>query len=139
MNTFLMNGYLWKVEFVDPFDDMLVDRTGNLTVATTDPETFTLYFSNELYGDFFVTVLIHELSHCAMVSFHLLDDIQSFVREDRQVEAEEWICNFLADYGFRVFATAYRVSGYDAWQFIPEEFHKLISKGWINYERWRDH
>lgn len=127
MNTFVLNGYLWRIEFVDPSDQMLVDRTGSRTVATTDPKTKCVYLSSTLQGDFLARVLIHELGHCALVSFNLLDEIRRTVRPEYWVEAEEWVCNFIADYGLKIFTTAYSVLGYDAWKFIPRELEKLIA------------
>lgn len=120
MNTFFMNGHFWKVKFVDPYSPMLVDRTNSLTVATTDPETHCVYLSNNLYGDFLKTVLLHELGHCALFSFDLLSDIH-------RIEAEEWVCNFIADYGEKIFSLGYSILGYDAWHFVPYELDRMIA------------
>lgn len=127
MNQFTMNGYLWQIVFVDPYDPMLVDRTGVLTVATTDPITLTIYISNEISGEFLTHVLIHELGHCAIFSFDLLYDIHRMVKPKYWVEAEEWVCNFIADYGAKIFSIAYSVLGDDAWIFIPYELERLIA------------
>lgn len=127
MNQFTMNGYLWQIVFVDPYDPMLVDRTDVLTVATTDPTTLTVYISNELSGEFLTHVLIHELGHCAIFSFDLLYDIHRMVKPKYWVEAEEWVCNFIADYGAKIFSIAYSVLGDDAWIFIPYELERLIA------------
>lgn len=120
-----MNGYLWRVCFVDNDDPMLVDRTGELTVATTDPTTLRVYISNDLDGSFLTRVLIHELGHCAMFSFGLLDDIHRMVQPRYWIEAEEWICNFIADYGMKIFSTAYRVLGDRAIEIIPYEIERI--------------
>lgn len=125
MKPFVMNGYLWKVEYVDRMDPMLIDRTGRRTVATTDPTSLTVYLSKELSGDFLVKVLLHELGHCAMHSFGLVDDIHRMVYPENWIEAEEWVCNFFADYGFKIFSIAYNVVGMDALNYIPAEFHKI--------------
>lgn len=120
-----MNGYSWRVCFVDGNDPMLVDRTGELTVATTDPTTLRVYISNDLDGSFLTRVLIHELGHCAMFSFGLLDDIHRMVQPRYWLEAEEWICNFIADYGMKIFSTAYRVLGDRAIEIIPYEIERI--------------
>lgn len=125
MDRFTMNGYLWRVCFVDNDDPMLVDRTGELTVATTDPTTLRVYISNDLDGSFLTRVLIHELGHCAMFSFGLLDDIHRMVQPRYWIEAEEWICNFIADYGMKIFSTAYRVLGDRAIEIIPYEIERI--------------
>ena len=127
MKSFYMNGYLWRISFVDPNSDYLVDRTGKLRVATTDPVTYHVYLSDELSGDFLNRVLIHELGHCAMISFDLLDDIHRMVKHQYWIEAEEWVCNFIADYGLKIFSVAYSILGDEAWIFVPYELEKLIA------------
>lgn len=127
MNRFTMNGYLWRVCFVDPNDPMLVDRTGTLTVATTDPNTLTVYISEALHGSFLTRVLIHELGHCALFSFNLLDDIHHMVYPRYWVEAEEWVCNFIADYGMQIFSIAYSVLGEKAIDIVPYEVERLVA------------
>lgn len=127
MKSFYMNGYLWEISFVDPNSDELVDRTGELRVATTDPNTYRLYLSNELDGDFLNRVLVHELGHAAMVSFDLLRDIHRMVKPEYWIEAEEWVCNFIADYGLKIFSIAYYILGEEAWMFVPYELEKLIA------------
>lgn len=126
MNSFVMNGDLWQIIIVDPSDQMLVDRTGTRTVATTDPMAKCVYLSSTLHGDFLIRVLIHELGHCAMISFNLLDDIRNSVYPSKWIDAEEWICNFIADYGFKIFSVAYSVLGENAWICIPKELEKII-------------
>lgn len=125
-NSFIMNGYMWHVEFVPADSPELVDRSGVLTVATTDPATFTMYLSNELKGDFLHTVVLHELGHCAMVSFDLLSDIHRMVKPEYWVEVEEWICNFIADYGQKIFHIAYGIIGDHAWLIVPREIEKFV-------------
>lgn len=126
-DNFSMNGYIWKVVRIDPESPMLVDRTGTRTVATTDPDSFTIYLSNKLDGAFEIRVLIHELGHCALFSFDLIKDIRRIVRPEYWIEAEEWVCNFIADYGRIIFSAAYNILGNDAWIFIPHELEKMIA------------
>lgn len=122
-----MNGDFWKVRFVPSNDPMLVDRTNILRVATTDPSTQTVYLSRRLHGDYLLTVFLHELGHCALYSFDLLDEIHRMVRPEYWIEMEEFICNFLADYGMRIFKISYRTLGYDAWKLIPSEFERYLA------------
>lgn len=126
MNSFYMNGYLWHVIFVNPYDPVLIDRTNTLTVATTDPITMCIYLSNDLYGVFLARVLTHELGHCVMISFNLLRRIHRMVLPRYWIEAEEWICNFVADYGMGIFFRTYSILGYDALNYIPQELERLI-------------
>lgn len=41
-----------------------------------------------------------------MVSYGLFDEIERFVKPEYQEYAEEWICNFIADYGYEAFTVA---------------------------------
>lgn len=127
MYSFTMNGYPWKAIFVKPNDSMLVDRTGMLTVATTDPSTLTIYISKSIHGSFLARVLIHELGHCAIFSFNLLEDIHRMCYPEYWVEAEEWVCNFIADYGMAIFSTAYEILGPGAIQLVSSEIARMIA------------
>lgn len=125
--AFVMNGYEWHILRVDPNDPRLVDRTRNVRLATTDPNDLCVYLSNELSGEMLTRVLIHELGHCAIFSYGLEHEIHRFVKRRYWVEAEESICNFLADYGRIIFNRVAEVLGKDAWRVIPFEFDRLIS------------
>lgn len=127
VNNFSLNGDSWVVRTVDPNSPMLVDRTGKITVATTDPNDHTVYLSRILQGPFLIKVLLHELGHCAMVSYGLIDYIHNAVYPEKWIEAEEWLCNFLTDYGFKIFSTAYEVVGDEAWKFVIPHLEKLIA------------
>lgn len=131
MKSFYMNGYLWKVTFVPPNSDKLVDRTQSLRVATTDPNTYRIYLSNALKGDFLIRVLIHELGHATMISYDLLSDIHRMVKPEYWFEAEEWVCNFIADYGGRIFSSAYTILGDDVWSYIAKELDELSHRRYI--------
>lgn len=122
-----MNGDIWHVQFVDPASPKLVDRTRTYRLATTDGDSGYIYLSNTLSGDMLNRVLIHELGHCAMFSFGLLDDIHRMVNPKHWIEMEEWVCNFIADYGYMIFSLAYVVLGDDAWICIPTELERLIA------------
>lgn len=122
-----MGGIYWHVQWVPPFSDYLIDRTGTKTVATTDPTTRCIYISSELNGDFLFRVVVHEMCHAAMVSFDLIKDIRSMVYPSKWIEAEEWVCNLLADYGLTIFEKSYEVMGYDALRLVPRELERLIA------------
>lgn len=83
--------------------------------------------SNRLYGQQLVKVLIHEISHCALISFDLLNDIHKMTKQQYWIEAEEWVCNLVADYGLKIFTIAYSVLGYDALRYIPYEIEKMVA------------
>lgn len=125
MKTFTTNGYLWRIIIVNPGSTQLVDRTGKLTLATTDPTDLVIYISGRLKGEKFMTVLIHELGHAALYSYGLLGDIHRMVRPEYWIEAEEWVCNLIADYGWVIFRTAYSIMGANAWMSIPYELDRI--------------
>lgn len=127
VRSFRLNGLLWRVQFVPSDSKYLIDRTSTLRVATTDPHTRTIYLSFSLRGDFLRRVLLHELSHATMISYDILDYIHARVDPEYWLDVEEWVCNFLADYGGQVFQIASDVLGHDAWRFVPTELNKLLS------------
>lgn len=126
MDRFIMNNYIWTVQFVPPNSSYLIDRTGKLTVATTDPSTLTVYVSETLQGDFLKKVVLHELGHCALFSFGLLNDIHRLVKPKYWIDVEEWFCNVICEYGQIIFDTAYSLYGNHAWKVVPEKLERLI-------------
>lgn len=72
-------------------------------------------------------VLIHELGHCVIFSYDLFDEIHEMVYPEYWVDVEEWVCNFIADYGYTVFSTAKIIMGNDAWKVVPRELEKLVA------------
>lgn len=127
MSGFFLNGYFWAVEFVDPASPTLIDREGDMTLATTDPEDFTVRLSSDLKGEMLLRVLLHEIGHCALFSFGLLEDLHRMVKPRYWAEAEEWVCNFIADYGLLIFSAAYSVLGVAAIDIVPERIERLIA------------
>lgn len=122
-----MNGYLWSICYVDEDDPALTDISEHHTVATTDWDTCTIYLSRNLSGEFKTRVFLHELGHCTMFSFGLIDEIHKMVYPEHWIDAEEWICNFIADYGRMIFDIAYQTLGEHAWICIPRELEKMIA------------
>lgn len=101
-----MNGIWWSIKFVNPTNPILIDRTGNMTIACTDPVTKRVFISNNVKGELYYKVLLHELGHCAMVSYNLLNEIHMMVKPEYWIEMEEFICNFIAVYGLKISTTA---------------------------------
>ena len=52
IDEFYMNGLHWNVRWTNPLNPILVDRTNAFTCAVTDPETVTIYLSDQLKGKF---------------------------------------------------------------------------------------
>lgn len=128
-DQFEMNGLIWHILFVHPYSHELVDRTGALTLATTDINSHTVFLSSSLYGSDLYVVLVHELGHCAIHSYDLLDDIHRVVYPEYWIEAEEWLCNFLVDYGLGILNMAYNVLGNNAWRIVPRAIEYMLGSG----------
>lgn len=111
LRQFYMNGDLWRVQFVSPHDSVLIDRTGNRTLGVSDYSTHIISIANNLYGELLNRVFIHELGHCVMFSYGLLPELHRMVKKQYWVEAEEFVCNMLADYGCFVIGVAKDVLG----------------------------
>lgn len=127
MDTFMVNGEMWRVERVSADSSYLIDRTDTRTVATTDPKTMRVYISDRLHGSMYARVLIHEIGHCVMFSYGLIQELRAMVYPSMWVQAEEWVCNFLADYGMTAFAIASRTMGKSALQCVPDAMASLAA------------
>ena len=127
MNIFTVNGYRWRVMFVPSGSPELSDRTFQSRVATTDPDTMTIYLSDVLSGTMLTRVLIHEMCHAVMWSYDMFTEIHRMVKRRYWVEAEEWICNFMADYGMIVFNKVSSILGRKAMYCIPEVLESLVA------------
>lgn len=127
-DTFIMNGYFWRVLRVPPESPLLVDRTGRTCLATTDPKTQCIYLSEELEGSFLRTVLLHEMGHCVMISYGLILAIRAKLPKSLWVEAEEWCCNLIADYGEEIFSKADKILGDSTWRPISEKMMKVVNR-----------
>ena len=106
MRPFSLNGDIWVPVPVDEADPRLIDRTGTLRVATTDPSTRRVYLSRALRGESLRTVMLHEVGHCALHSYGLLESLHRVVPERDWVAVEEWVCNYLADQGAEIMHAA---------------------------------
>lgn len=106
MRPFVLNGEVWRPVSVSPDDERLVDRTGRPRLATTDPYTHCVYLSNRLKGFDLQTVLTHEVGHCAMHSYGLLESLHRLIPESCWIDVEEWVCNYLANYGLEILNAA---------------------------------
>lgn len=95
------------------YDPVLIDRTDQYRLATTDPSTCRIYLADSLDGLLLETVLIHEIGHALLVSYNLLYSIHMVVMPEKWIEAEEWLCNFIATYGREVFEVASGLLGYE--------------------------
>lgn len=127
MNGFVMNGIEWRIYMVPSDSLYLVDRTGTLTVATTDPDTLCVYLSDMLHGNFKKRVIAHEMGHACCFSYGLLEEIHRCCYPSKRIQMEEFICNFVADYGEMIFDITYRVLGDGALEYVPYRLERLVA------------
>lgn len=127
IDEFYMNGLHWNVRWTNPTDPILVDRTNVLTCAVTDPDTMTIYLSNKLCGGFLTRVVLHELSHAMMYSYHYLDEIHRYCKKRYWIDMEELIANLIADRAYEIFQRAYDIVGDDAIRFVPYMLEQFVA------------
>lgn len=127
IDEFYMNGLHWNVRWTNSADPILVDRTGSLTVAVTDPDTMTIYLSNQLRGGLLTTVVLHELSHAMMISYGYLEQIHRYCKKRHWVDTEELIANLIAQQAKEIFQRAYDIVGDEAIRFVPYELERLVA------------
>lgn len=127
IDEFYMNGLHWNVRWAKATDPILVDRTGSLTVAVTDPDTMTIYLSNKLRGEFLTRVVLHELSHAMMISYGYLEQIHRYCKKRYWVDMEELIANLIAQQAKEIFQRAYDIVGDEAIRFVPYELERMVS------------
>lgn len=71
MRPFVINGEAWRVTRVSAGDPRLVDWTGTERVATTDPESRTVYVNDTLVPPLLDRVMLHEVAHAIVASWGL--------------------------------------------------------------------
>ena len=127
IDEFYMNGLHWRIRFVNPNSDILIDRTLSKTVAVTDPDTMTIYLSNKLSGEFLTKVVLHELSHAMMYSYQYLDEIHRYCKKRYWIDMEELIANLISQQANEIFERAYDIVGDEAIRFVPYELERLVA------------
>ena len=106
MEIFYLNQTLWKVYYISSSSAYLIDRTGKRKLATTDVKRKIIFIDCTLTGDTLFKVILHEISHAAIDSYGLLKDIYGAVNRSSWVNAEEWLCNYLYNYGLEIINSA---------------------------------
>ena len=121
MDNFILNGIEWRVETVAPDSPYLIDRTHQYKLATTDPNTLTIYLSHSIPESMADRVLIHEIGHCIIFSYNMLDYLHEVTKPEYWIDIEEWVCNFLADYGFMAYSISQSI------HMVPVELERLVA------------
>lgn len=125
MERFYLNGIPWRVYYVQSNCPYLVDRTGSRRLATTDIRTNTIYIYEGLSGSLLRRVTIHEIGHAVMASFGLISELHQLVKLEYWIEAEEWVCNLIADYGSLILQTSEDVIR-DSFDILPRVFEATL-------------
>ncbi|MCI7527361.1 MAG: hypothetical protein MSA65_03565 [Mollicutes bacterium] len=96
---FFINKVKWNIVFV-PFNSyQLLKSDGQLTFATCDDITKTIYINNQIYGKFLKKVLCHEITHAAMFSYGI----------SLTVDQEELLADLIATYGDEIIYTTNKI------------------------------
>ncbi len=85
---FLINNYIWKVDFIEPNNIVFLRPDNTMTVGVTDNYEKTIYISNCLKGRFLYKVIYHELCHAFIFSFGI----------EIEEEQEEKLVQMLTEY-----------------------------------------
>lgn len=70
-----------------------------------------IYIYEGLSGSLLRQVVTHEMGHAVMASYGLIEELRRFVKPEYQIEAEEWVCNLIADYGILILSRSAEVIG----------------------------
>ena len=98
MKPVMVNGEVWNVRRVSPGDPLLVDRTGNMRIATTDPSTRTVNIASNVTPPLLDQVMLHEMAHAITVSHGLLGPLRAQLPPELWVLVEEWAVELVEKY-----------------------------------------
>lgn len=82
-----------------------------MRLATTDIRLHAIYIYEGLSGSLLRRVVTHEMGHAVMASYGLIEELKRFVKPEYQIEAEEWVCNLITDYGLLILSRSAEVVG----------------------------
>lgn len=91
-----MNGINWSVRLVRADSPMLMRSDGSFTVGACDREAQEIYISELLRGAFLRKVLLHEITHSAMMSYNI----------DMSIAQEELFCDLVSTFGDEIITVA---------------------------------
>lgn len=111
MGPLIARGRTWRVVRVSPDDPLLMDRTGHMRVATTDPTTRTIRISRDVLPPLFDRVYLHEASHAIMEEAGVNELLSQLPDDRQQVLAEELLAWFLETHAIEVIDSVSRSLG----------------------------
>lgn len=93
---------LWRVVRVMPGDPLLIDRTGTLTIATTDPVSRIIRISRSVMPPMFDQVLLHKVAHAMMKEAGVNELLSQVPDERKRIFMEELLAWFLENHAIEV-------------------------------------
>lgn len=96
---FKINNDIWTICFVEPYSYYLMKDNGSFTIGMTDYNTKTVYIACGLDFSTLCHVIIHEITHCIIFSFHIHMDIYN----------EELLCNVMENYAILILEITYYI------------------------------
>ena len=107
----VIGGAVWRVIRVAPGDPLLIDRTGQPKLATTDPTTKTIRISTDVPLDMYDRVYLHEVAHASMVESGVSDQLSRVAAGRKLVFLEELLAWFLESHSIEVIDAASKSLG----------------------------
>lgn len=102
MRPLVIGNHVWRVIRVAPGDPLLVDQTGAMRVATTDPVTRTIRISTDVMPPLLDRVFLHEATHAIMEDAGINDLLRRLPDDRLQVLAEESVAWLLETHAIPV-------------------------------------
>lgn len=93
---------MWRVVRVMPGDPLLIDRTGVMRIATTDPSSKVIRISNAVMPPLFDKVYLHEAAHAMMEEAGVTELLSQLPDYRQQIMTEELLAWFLETHAIEV-------------------------------------
>lgn len=87
--TFIVNNTIWRIRFVNPNSKYLIKSNGNKVLGMCDNNIKTIFIADNQTDRKTEHIICHEITHSICFEYDISLDY----------ELEEWLCNFMADYG----------------------------------------
>ncbi len=99
MKPVVINGEVWTVRRVPPGDPLLVDRTGTLRIATTDPLSKSINIAGSVMPPLLDMVVLHEVTHAITDSHNLIYPLRMLIPPELWITVEEWSAELMEHHG----------------------------------------
>lgn len=106
--VFTINGVVWRVKKVPPYDSHLLRPDGSYTIGMCNNVEKVIYIIEGLNPSQFYKVLAHEVTHAAMYSYSV----------GLTIDQEELLADIISTYGGEIVKVTNKV------------FRKIKKQGW---------